>query len=233
MYSHNKAKAHVWCWQYFRYTYYRLCNKHEWTSFNCESLTITRIIITVKRNRAQTDQYLIAWSQPRKHNATAIDDSDRYACFSQYCSPQICWKMSHSVKSWTGVFLQGYNLGDNHGSSEELSVESVARNRNCPTCLLKCHRTFFSSVFGATVKLAASGRHIHKVSRSHTPGSTLLNEWTARLRGLYLHNQHTRQTSIPSARLEIERPQVLLLRPVDHPDRPSDFYTTVQQKGDM
>ena len=48
------------------------------------------------------------------------------------------------------------------------------------------------------------GRLILKVSRSHPPSRTLLNEWSVRRRGRYLHNtfKHKRPTTMPSAGFE-------------------------------
>jgi len=53
------------------------------------------------------------------------------------------------------------------------------------------------------------GLLIHEVSRSHTEGHTTvgrtpLDEWSARRRDFYLrtHNNHNRQTSIPSVEFE-------------------------------
>ena len=50
----------------------------------------------------------------------------------------------------------------------------------------------------------------------HTHGGNALEEWSARRRGLYLHNNHNRRTSIPSAGFQpaipaIERPQTVRL----------------------
>jgi hypothetical protein len=38
----------------------------------------------------------------------------------------------------------------------------------------------------------------HTQLHTHTPGTNPLNKWSARRRGRYLHNKHTRRTSMPS-----------------------------------
>jgi len=69
--------------------------------------------------------------------------------------------------------------------------------------------TFSLFVFWRGSPLVAQGLLIHEVSRSHTQrrttvSRTLLDEWSARRRDLYLttHNIHNRQTSMPPVGLE-------------------------------
>jgi hypothetical protein len=53
-----------------------------------------------------------------------------------------------------------------------------------------------------TVEVSRSHIIRHTHTHTHTPGTTTLDEGSARRRGRYLHNKHKRETSIPSAGFE-------------------------------